>query len=288
MIRARPSTLISTISTVEAFRALTKVESQCEIAAHMSADSVFQTVVFCDGACSGNPGPGGWAAIVATPGGLVRELGGGQSKTTNNQMELQAATEGLKLATQLDQSVVLYTDSVYVIRGITQWIWGWMKRDWQTAEGKPVLNREYWQELAQVVSARRTRKLTTEWKYVRGHTGVPGNERCDEIAVAYAKGFQTHLYNGPLLSYEHAIFDLPPDDGLPDQRENKGADGKREKKAAHSYLSLVGGQPMRHMTWTECERRVKGQAGAKFKKSASADDEIAILKSWGVDPSRLK
>ena len=84
------------------------------------ADQKIGTIIFCDGACSGNPGPGGWAAIVATPEGLVRELGGGNRQTTNNQMELQAVIEGLRFAEKLDCDVTVYTDSVYVIRGITQ------------------------------------------------------------------------------------------------------------------------------------------------------------------------
>lgn len=243
-----------------------------------SNDSKFDTVIFCDGACSGNPGPGGWAAIIATADGRVRELGGGDRQTTNNQMELTAATEGLRFAETLEGDVTVYTDSVYVIRGITQWIWGWIKNGWMNSEGKPVLNQEQWRALSAVVAKRRQSGKGLSWKYVRGHTGVPGNERCDEIAVAYSKGVSPRLYGGPLLGYDVAIFDLPPDDGLPESTSKS-----REKKAAFSYLSLLGGTVMRHATWAECERRVKGQPGAKFKKAMSAEDEKAILDSWGVE-----
>ena len=159
-----------------------------------------------------------------------------------------------------------------------------MKRGWLTAEGKPVLNKDYWQALAGVVAKRKALGRATEWKYVRGHTGVPGNERCDEIAVGFSKNYHVSLYDGGLLGYAHAIFDLPPDDGLPDASGQK----KREKTAAHSYVSYLGGQAMRHSTWAECERRVKGQPGAKFKKSTSTADEAAILSSWGVDPKSVK
>ena len=246
--------------------------------------ALFETVIFCDGACSGNPGPGGWAAIIATLDGHVRELGGRNASTTNNQMELQAVIEALEHAPKGSSEVAVFTDSVYVIRGITQWIWGWMRNGWQTAEGKEVLNKEHWQRLSAVVGKYKKAGRNIVWRYVRGHTGVPGNERCDEIAVAYSKGHSVHLYDGPLLGYEHAIFDLPPDEGLPDYSSKD----RGEKKPAHSYLSLLGGTPMRHATWAECERRVKGQPGAKFKKAMSADDETTILRSWGVDPKNLK
>lgn len=244
---------------------------------------VLGTIIFCDGACSGNPGPGGWAAIIATSDGQVRELGGGNRQTTNNQMELQAVIEALRYAENLNCDVTIYTDSVYVIRGITQWIWGWMKRGWMTAEGNPVSNKDHWQSLSSVMAKRKKTELATNWKFVKGHTGVPGNERCDEIAVAFSKGNRISLFDGSLLKYDHAIFDLPPDVELPDPSLKK-----REKVIAHSYLSVIGGIVMRHATWAECERRVKGQPGAKFKKSKSNADEHEILRSWGIDPAKLK
>lgn len=249
----------------------------------LNNESFDQTIIFCDGACSGNPGPGGWGAVITTMDGQVLELGGGHSQTTNNQMEMTATLEAIRALEGRSGPITIYTDSVYVIRGITQWIWGWMRNGWKTGEGKDVSNRELWQALSSAVGARK--KLgEINWKYVRGHTGVPGNERCDEIAVAFSKGGYVRLYKGPLLGYDVAILDLPPDNGLPDTSNRQ----KTEKKAAHSYLSYVGGTPMRHATWAECERRVKGQPGAKFKKATSASDEATILKSWGVNPERLK
>lgn len=236
-------------------------------------------LIFTDGACTGNPGPGGWGAIVVSPDGHVRELGAGTRETTNNRMELAGALHALKSLAPDGPPITLYTDSTYVIRGITQWIWGWRSRGWRNAEGKEVLNRDLWEELLRAVM--RLKPTPIEWKYVRGHTGVPGNERCDEIAVGFANGKYVSLYDGPLLGYGIAIHDLPDDQPLPEMKTYD----KATKKAAHSYLSYFGGVVMRHKSWAGCERRVKGQSQAKFKKAMSAGDEASILKSWGLNPS---
>jgi ribonuclease HI len=238
-------------------------------------------LIYTDGACSGNPGRGGWGSIVVTPDGHVRELGGGPYQTTNNQMEMLAVTEALKAVHGKPGPVVVCTDSVYVIRGITQWIWGWMRNGWKTADGGDVSNKEYWQDLSAVVGQRKGRDKI-RWRHVRGHSGIPGNERCDEIAVRFSQGQPIHLYDGPLLRYDVPVYDLPEDGPLPE------GSSKKEKKPAYSYLSLIGGIPMRHSNWPDCERRVKGQPGAKFKKATSAEDERAILRSWGVDPASIK
>ena len=230
------------------------------------------TLIFCDGACSGNPGPGGWAAVIATADGNVRELGGGAKNTTNNRMEMMAVIKSLSAVQKISGPLILCTDSVYVIRGATQWIFGWRKKGWKTADGKEVANQDLWEELFPLVA-----KREIDWKYVRGHTGVPGNERCDEIAVAYSKEEFIRLYAGPLLQYEVAIFDIPENTDLPPMK-----DISAPKAAPYSYLSLLNGVPMRHSTWPECERRVKGQSGAKFKKAMTPQDENEILKSWGV------
>lgn len=238
------------------------------------------TLIYTDGACSGNPGPGGWGAIVVRADGRVKELGAGEASTTNNQMEMLATILALREVRDDDAQVMLCTDSTYVIRGITQWIWGWQKRGWKTAEGTDVVNRELWQELAREVRSREDRGKII-WRYVRGHIGVPGNERVDKIAVEFSKGGRPRLFNGSILNYSVAVHDLPPAEPLPEPKP------KAEKKPVYSYVSLLGSQPMRHKTWPECERRVKGQPGAKFKKAHTAEEESEILRSWGVDPSRL-
>ena len=241
------------------------------------------TVVFCDGAAKGNPGPGGWGVVVATADGHVVELGGSAPHTTNNRMELTAAIRGLERVASAPGRVEVYTDSTYVIKGISEWIWGWRRRDWKTAEGNDVLNRELWQDLDYLVSSRG--KGGTSWHYVRGHTGIPGNERVDEIADGLARGLPIELYEGPLDLYPLPIFDLPDDTSPPARRGSSGA--RPQKTAAHSYLSLVDGTAMRHSTWADCERRVKGRSGARFKKAVSADDERAILRGWHVDPDSV-
>lgn len=244
---------------------------------------LFHAIIYCDGACSGNPGPGGWGSIVCTPDLHVTELGGFQSATTNNQMELTAATEALRTLANFSGDIVIYTDSVYVIRGITQWIFGWMKRGWKTAEGGDVLNKEYWQTLLEVVSARKKSEGKVTWKYTRGHSGTPGNERCDRIAVAFSKSEFIELYNGDSSYYHFEITELPADQPIPDNSSKSGP-----KAAPHSYLSVIGGIALRHKSWPDCERRVKGQTGARFKKAMSPQEELEILKSWGVAPSSVK
>jgi ribonuclease HI len=235
------------------------------------------TIIFTDGACSGNPGRGGWASILAFPEGEVRELGGGEDATTNNRMEMMGTIQALRaLKAPQNRPIVIYTDSTYVIRGITQWIWAWRSRGWKNAEGKEVSNRDLWEELSRELM--RLKPTPVEWKYVRGHTGVPGNERCDEIAVGFASGKWVDLYKGPLLKYDVAIYDLPEDQPLPEMRP------KEKKAPAFSYLSVHGGIVIRHPDWASCERRVKGRSGAKFKKAMSESDEREILKSWGLNP----
>ena len=239
-------------------------------------------LIFSDGACSGNPGPGGWGAILVSPTGKVKELGGFDAQTTNNRMELMGAIRGLAaLKPPLSTDVAFYTDSTYVIRGITQWIWGWRKRGWKNGEGKDVLNRDLWEELSRQVA--RLKPTVIDWRYVRGHQGIPGNERCDEIAVSFVKNRRADLYEGPLLGYGPAIYDLPESHDLPDIKPKDA----NAKVAPFSYLSLRDGVVFRHRTWAECERRVKGQRAAKFKKAKSADDERSILKGWGLDPGHV-
>jgi ribonuclease HI len=245
----------------------------------MRADRI---VVFCDGAAKGNPGPGGWGVVVATPDGHVTELGGAAAHTTNNKMELTAAIQALAAIRDARFAADVYTDSTYVIQGISGWIFGWKKRGWKTAEGTDVLNRDLWQELDRLASARGKDRLS--WHYVRGHSGIPGNERVDAIADGLARGLPVTLYEGPIDAYGISLFDLPDDTTVP-SRTRATAGGR--PAAAYSYLSLVDGAAMRHATWAECERRVKGRSGARFKKATSAADESAILRSWQVKPESL-
>lgn len=131
--------------------------------------------IYTDGACSGNPGPGGWGAILIS-GEHRKELNGGEATTTNNRMELTAAIEALN-ALKRPCTVELYTDSVYVRDGITKWIHGWRRNGWRTADKKPVKNAELWQALEQALE-----RHQVAWHWVKGHAGHPENERADELA----------------------------------------------------------------------------------------------------------
>lgn len=136
-----------------------------------------EITIYTDGACKGNPGPGGWAAILIA-GKTEREISGAESDTTNNRMELQAVIEALKCLTR-PCDIKLYTDSKYVCNAFLQnWISNWLKRGWTTSAGKPVKNKDLWEEL---ISLTKPHNIT--WFWVKGHSGNKYNERCDELAV---------------------------------------------------------------------------------------------------------
>ena len=142
--------------------------------------------MFTDGACKGNPGPGGWGTLIRM-GDKERELSGGEPQTTNNRMELLAAIRGLE-ALKRPCRVTLHTDSMYVRDGITKWIHGWRLNGWRTSDRKPVKNAELWQLLCAAAEPHRV-----EWKWVRGHSGHPENERCDKLACDAADSFRARV-----------------------------------------------------------------------------------------------
>ena len=134
-----------------------------------------QVTIYTDGACRGNPGPGGWGALIKFD-SMEKEIFGGKNDTTNNQMELLAAIEGLA-ALKEPCSVEIFTDSKYVMDGITQWIKNWKKNNWRTAAKKEVKNKELWQKLDHLIS-----KHQVQWRWVKGHSGDAGNETADLLA----------------------------------------------------------------------------------------------------------
>ena len=134
-----------------------------------------EVVIYTDGACKGNPGPGGWGALLVYK-GAEKELWGGDPNTTNNRMELMAAIAGL-IALTRPCSVKLVTDSQYVMKGIQEWLPNWKKRGWKTASKEPVKNADLWQKLDEEVN-----RHQVSWQWVRGHTGHTGNERADQLA----------------------------------------------------------------------------------------------------------
>jgi ribonuclease HI len=131
--------------------------------------------IFCDGACSGNPGPGGYGAILRY-GGHEKELSGGVAETTNNRMELTGAIEALA-SLKRPCRVVLTTDSQYLVKGMTEWLDGWVKKGWKNSKKEPVLNRDLWERLLELANVQ-----SIEWVWVKGHDGHRENERCDELA----------------------------------------------------------------------------------------------------------
>lgn len=146
---------------------------------HAMPDSTPMTSIeiYTDGACKGNPGPGGWGVLMRA-GDVEKELFGGELNTTNNRMEMTAVIEALS-ALKRPCQVTLYIDSQYVLKGITEWVKGWKARGWRTASKEPVKNVELWQKLDTLVA---TGGHTIDWRWVRGHNGDPGNERADQLA----------------------------------------------------------------------------------------------------------
>ena len=234
--------------------------------------------IFTDGACSGNPGPGGWGAIIVTPDGRVLELAGREEPTTNNRMELGGVIASLRAIEGMPGVALIHSDSTYVIEGITKWILGWKRRGWMTAAGEPVKNEDLWRALEAAVSARG--KGGVEWRWVKGHSGHDANERCDEIAVARAKRLPLELFEGPLLEYPYGS--LLPSEAKPLPVRPKAKDRKAADTRPVSYLSYLAGKIEIHSTWGECEARVKGTP-AKFKKVRSAEEAAEARRSWGLE-----
>ncbi len=243
-------------------------------------------IVFTDGSSRGNPGPGGWGAVVVYPDdkskvesekSKVVEIGGGEEYTTNNRMELQAVIKALtfihKSLSINHKSIFVFSDSSYLVKGITQWIHGWQKNNWLTKAKTPVENKDLWEKLFEL-----SRDKKIEWRLVGGHIGVSGNERCDEIAAQFADKIKPELYNG---SFEEYPIKNILDTKIDNHKEVKKSDNRSHSRAkAYSYVSLANGVIKIDKTWIECEARVKGVRGAKYKKSVSMDNEKEIIDSF--------
>ena len=176
--------------------------------------------IYTDGGCIRNPGPGGWGVVIQFTDGTVLEMGDRQPETTNNRMEMQAAIQALEFVRDCPQQepVRLFTDSKYVIDGITKWIKGWQKKGWKTATGNPVLNQDLWQQLNQL------NQPIISWRHVKGHSGEAGNERADAIANGFARGQVPSLRttNGPkdLPKSRGMATDSPPQLTIDYQKSN--------------------------------------------------------------------
>ncbi len=225
-------------------------------------------IIFSDGACSGNPGPGAWGAILVFR-GRVKEMGLRESGTTNNRMEMMGALASLRSARLLQPAVArpkvhVLTDSTYLIKGASEWLGSWQRRSWKTADGSAVKNQDLWMEFSETL-----KEVAVQWHYVPGHSGVAGNERCDEIAVGLTQQRPVDLYDGDLASYGPQLFELDQDQTYP------------------VYLAAVGREVMAFAKWPACEAAVKGRPGARFKKVKSKAEWQECLRSWGF-PSDVK
>lgn len=248
--------------------------------------------IYTDGSSRGNPGPGGWGAVlvvdensksqVASLKSKVMELGGREDNTTNNRMELSAIRESLRYIEErkLTGDIELYTDSAYAMNGLNSWMYGWQKNGWKTATGDPVLNQDIWADLlGLMVRLKQTRDV--DIKKVKGHAGDVLNERCDTLATAFADGERVLLFKGEYENYTK-LFGLESKEiQVTSFKPQVNTTTKSSKgKKAYAYVSLVNGKIHTDKTWDACEKRVKGKAGAKYKKVFSKEEEVLLMNEY--------
>lgn len=242
--------------------------------------------IFTDGASRGNPGPGGYGAILYDETGkFVVEIGGNESHTTNNRMELRAVIEALLFIRKAKKpreriECVIMTDSAYVEQGSTKWIYGWEKNNWMTKEKERVINQDLWQVLIELVRDI-GREGTITFKKVSGHSGVPGNERVDTIATAFADHKSLLLFSGTIVEYEAMIGGSLM--AVTPVKPKKTTKKKTNTGKAYSYVSLVNGKVHIDKTWATCEKRVKGKKGAKYQKALSKEEEQELIGRYSLE-----
>ncbi len=230
--------------------------------------------IYTDGASRGNPGPGGWAAILMTDKEVI-ELAGAKDPATNNQMELEGVIQGLTYAAKHfdGYSIALHADSMYVINGIEKWLDGWVRKGWITMAKKPVENKAQWIKLL-ALRDHFGEQLTLV--KVAGHSGHQFNDRCDELAVAAALKNNPKLFKGSFMEYEQQLIDTPPKSPV----KKSSSSSSTDKGPAYSYISMVGGKVYTDKTWAACEKRVKGTKGAKYKKVFSKGEETGLIQDY--------
>lgn len=253
-------------------------------------------IIYTDGSSRGNPGPGGWAATIEFPNNKIVEIGGAEGHTTNNRMELTGILKALEYLKEHigdrknddgksggahgEQTAIINSDSAYALNGVTNWMYGWFKNNWVTADQQPVANRDIWEQIYQLTWYFKT-KCDIVFNKVSGHSGVLGNERADLIATAFADGERILLFSGTAKDYERLLSDSVANRKSSPTTKAKSKEQKnRSMLPAYSYVSMVGGMIETHRTWSDCEARVKGKSGAKFKKALSEEDEANIIASW--------
>ncbi|PSB18411.1 ribonuclease HI [filamentous cyanobacterium CCP2] len=254
--------------------------------------------MYTDGACSGNPGPGGWGTVLYFSDGSVHELGGAAAQTTNNRMELQAAIMALDylLSTGQTEPATLHTDSEYVKNGITKWVKGWKAKGWKTSAGKPVLNQDLWEKLDQLNQKASRQIPGLQWKYVRGHSGNTGNDRCDTIARAFSLGQTPELtqasnphtptdvkfpVSGSPLSDPHSSFSDPPqfdvhatDGTQPEAIKSSDDDSNQDSSLPISKSDMVDSTAS-SITDSELPREVRVAQLRNLVETLHMADEIA-------------
>ena len=251
-----------------------------------------EIIIYTDGSSLGNPGPAGWGAILVINGEKVIELGGRESESTNNRMEIMGALESLRLVEKRkieSKKIIIHADSAYVLNGITMWIHAWVKNNWKTKLGDDVLNKDLWEPLYKVHLNLRS-KYKIEWVKVKGHSGIHLNERCDVIATSFAGNNTTILFTGNTKDYEK-LFGISLEDHKKSKKtkvKSSPTPGVMEKKkktakgAGYSYVSMIGGKIHVDKTWDACEKKVKGKSGAKYKKVFSKDEENDLIGLWSL------
>ncbi len=247
--------------------------------------------IYTDGSSKGNPGPGGYGVVIFVgekplsktikKGSIsVIELGGKEAYTTNNRMELTAIREALSYVEThaLAGSIELYTDSTYAMQGLQTWMYGWAKNDWKTSTGEEVQNQDIWQTLLGLMF--RLKKIhDIDIIKVKGHSGDVYNERCDVIATTFADSEHMILFKGQFDSYKKLFaFDENTELSVNLSILSK----KSSSKKAFSYVSLVGGKVHVDSTWADCEKRVKGKAGARYKKVFSKKEETVLVQEYNT------
>lgn len=236
-----------------------------------------EVMVYTDGACLGNPGPGGWGVRVLYAEGMVCERGGAVAATTNNRMELQAAIVALQEVAQR-APVVVHTDSRYVIDGCTQWLAAWRRRGWVTTTQTPVKNRDLWMTLESLLHA------GVSWQHVYGHRGHPQNERVDTIARGYAAGQPPALFCGRAGAPDDPVVLSASGAIIPAQ-----APGLTWPQGTVRYVSLVRGQLVLDRDWPACAARVHGVAGARYRKVRTREELAGFCTTYGVPfPSDIR
>lgn len=242
--------------------------------------------IYTDGACTGNPGPGGWGVVVYYSDRSIYESGGNAAQTTNNRMEMQAAIAALKLLHTASQTepITLYTDSEYLINGVTKWVKGWRKKGWKTAQGKPVLNQDLWETLDQLNTP------LVKWQYVRGHAGNIGNERCDAIARAFANGKSPSLQQSPLTISDESTAETHPllVTGLSDLNSNHTiiSEITQNSHLASDITMMDSPMPSSAATIEELPREIRVAQLRHLVEILHIADEIAV-KGYLITSSEL-